>query len=161
MSDSDTLCAQFTAHVGSCFGKMFEQRSFELADCVCLRDGRECTAIYQSPEARLLAELSDGQFTILLGSPDAPFPGGVYIDRAGQSGWYALFLLAEFKSGQQVYPKKVVQRIWNGEIDPYRFEADLFERWADQILHMFEATQEQSWRAAFRRYFGYPDRENR
>ncbi len=157
MSDSDTLCAQFTAHVGSCFGKMFEQRSFELADCVCLHDGRECTALYQSPGSRLLAELSDGQFTILLGSLDAPFPGGVYIDRAGQSGWYALFLLAEFKSGQRVYPRKVVQRIWNGEIDPYRFEADLFERWADRLLPMFEATQEQSWRAAFRRWYERPE----
>lgn len=161
MTGSVTLCAQFTAHVGSCFGKMFEQRSFEPADCLCLRDGRECTALYRSPAASLLAELSDGAFHILLGPPDAPFPGGTYIDHAGQSGWYALFLLVEFKSGQQIHTKKVLKRFLDGELDPYRFEADLFGRWADRILPMFEAAQEQSWRAEFRRYFGYPDRENR
>lgn len=161
MTGSDIHCTQFTALVNSYFGESFKRRSFDLADCVCLRDGRECTALYRSPAASLLAELSDGALYILFGSPDAPFPSGTYIDHAGQSGWYALFLLAEFKSGQQVYPKKVVQRIWNGEIDQYRFEADLFERWADRILPMFEAAQEQSWRAAFRRYLGFPDRENR
>ena len=158
MSDSDTLCAQFTAHVGSYFGKMFEQRSFEPADCVCLRDGRECTALYRSPAASLLAELSDGAFHILLGLPDAPFPGGTYIDHAGQSGWYALFLLVEFKSGRQIYTEKVAQRFLDGELDPYRFEADLFERWADRILPMFGTSQEQRWRVDFsagRRIFGH------
>lgn len=161
MTGSEPHCAQFTAHVGSYFGKMFEQRSFEPADCVCLRGGRECTALYRSPAASLLAELSDGGFYILLGSADAPFPGGIYIDHAGRSGWYALFLLVEFRSGQQIHTKKVLKRFLDGEIDQYRFEADLFERWADRILPMFEVAQEQSWRAAFRRYFGFPDRENR
>lgn len=161
MTSSDTHCAHFTDLISTYFGGSFKNRSFEPADCLCLRDGRECTALYRSPAASLLAELSDGAFHILLGSADAPFPGGTYIDHAGQSGWYALFLLVEFRSGQQIHTKKVVQRFQNGELDPYRFEADLFGRWADRILPMFEAAQEQSWRAEFRRYFGFPDRENR
>lgn len=161
MTDLYRSCAQFSALVNSYFKESFERRSFEPADCLCLRDGRECIALYRSPAASLLAELSDGAFHILLGPPDAPFPGGTYIDHAGQSGWYALFLLVEFRSGQQIHTKKVLKRFLDGELDPYRFEADLFERWADQILPMFGAAQEQSWRTAFRRYFGYPDRENR
>jgi hypothetical protein len=108
----------------------------------------------------LLVELSDGAFHVLLGSLDAQFPGGNYIDYAGQSGWYALFLLVEFRSGQRVYTEKVVQRIWSAELDPYRFEADLFAQWADRVLPMFELAQEQSWRAEFRRYYGHPERDN-
>lgn len=158
---SDALCAEFTAHIGSYFGEVLEKRSFDLVDCLCLYDGRECSALYQSSGTRLLVELSDGAFHVLLGSLDAPFPGGISLDYAGQSGWYALFLLAEFKSGQRVYTEKVVQRVWSGEIDPYRFEADLFAHWADRLLPMFGAAQEQGWRADFRRYYGHPEGENR
>lgn len=152
MIASDALCTEFTTHIGSYFGEMFNKHSFDLVDCLCLHDGRECSALYQSPAARLLAELSDGAFHVLLGSLDAPFPGGISIDYAGQSGWYALFLLVEFKSGHRVYTETVVQRIQSGAIDPYRFEAGLFARWAERILPMFEVAQEQTWRSEFRRY---------
>lgn len=134
MTEPCDLCAEFVARVNACFGEMFDRHSFALVDCLCSHDGRECSAMYQSPTARLLAELSDGAFHILLGSLDAPFPGSNSIDHAGRSGWHALFLLVELKSGRRVYTEKVIQRIWHGELDPYRFEADLFSRWADRLL---------------------------
>lgn len=153
LTTSPDLCAEFVARINAYFGEMFARHSFALADCLCLHDGRECSALYQSPGARLLVEFSDGAFHVLLGSLDAPFPGGISLDYAGQSGWYALFLLAEFKSGRRVYTEKVVQRIWSGKIDPYRFEADLFSRWASRVLPLFAATQEQPWQTAFRRRY--------
>ena len=151
------LCAEFVARVNAYFGEMFARHSFALADCLCRRGGRECIAMYQSPTARLLAELSDGAFHILLGSLGAAFPGGNAVDHAGRSGWYALFLLVEFKDGRRVYTEKIIRQIWRGELDPYRFEADLFSRWASRVLPLFAGTQEQPWQTAFRRRYAHPE----
>ena len=146
-------CAAFIAYVRSYFEDLLQKHAFGLVECLCLHEGRECTALYQSPRQRLLFELSDGAFHVLIGSLTAPFPGGNQIDHAGRTGWYALFLLVEFKSGRRVYTEKLIQQIWNAQVDPYRFEASLLAQWGDRVLPMFEPHQEEKWREEFRGCF--------
>ncbi len=155
MTDSDAFCAGFIAYAHPYFAEIFEKHGFTLGECLCQHDGRECIAMYQSPRLRLLLELADGAFHVLLGSLTAPFPGATAIDHAGRGGWYALFLLVESKSDRRVYSERLIQQIWRGEVDPYRFEAGLLGQWADGILPLFEPNQEQGWRVEFkRRYAG-------
>lgn len=157
MTDFDPLCTRYIAQINSHFAKIFEKRSFDLAGCFCEHGGRECRAFYQSSTTRLTLDLSDGEFTVLVGSLDTPFIEASAIDRFGAMGWYPVFLLAEFKNGKRVYTEKVVQQIWSGKIDQYRHEAELFDHWADQLLPMFTAGQEPGWRADFRRYYDRPE----
>lgn len=154
MTDLEPLCARYIAQVNSHFIRIFEKRSLHLADCFCEYGGRECRAFYQSTTFRLTLDFSDGEFTVLVGSTDTPFVEASAIDRFGATGWYPVFLLAEFKSGKRVYTERIVQQIWSGKIDQYRYEAELFDRWADQLLPMFAAGQESSWRADFQLFAG-------
>lgn len=156
MADLEPLCIRYTAQINSHFAKIFNKHSFDLVGCFCEHGGRECRAFYQSSASRLTLEFSDGEFTVLVGSLDTKFIEASAIDRFGATGWYPVFLLAEFKNGKQVYTEKLVQQIENGKTDQYRHEAELFDRWADQLLPMFAAGQESSWRAHFRRYYDRP-----
>ena len=147
------LCAEFSAAVSAAFAEVFARYAFALVDCLCLHEGRECTALYRSPRLGVLLELADGAFHVWLGAQTAPFPGGVALDPAGASGWYPLHLLVEFRCGRRVYTLPRVRAIQCGTADPYQFEAELLAAWVERLLPLFETQSAEPWRVAFRRWY--------
>ena len=152
-NEATSDCLSFVGLVGNTFQDLFNRYGLVFCDCDCQRDGRECVALYRNAQHRVLLQLSDGDFAMLIGDATASFPGPYYVDRAGADGWYAMFLLVELLGGHRVWTPKRVKQFWRGELDQYRFEAELFAEWADRLLLLFEPDHDQSWREEFHRRF--------
>ncbi|MFZ2488086.1 MAG: hypothetical protein WAZ19_08170 [Anaerolineae bacterium] len=153
MAESDAQCLRFISKIRDYFEVTLEAHQFVLTECSCMRGGRECVAMYEAPFVRLLVVLSDGSVSVLLGATVAAFPGPNYVDPMGRTGWYMLSLLSELKSEKRVWTEERLQQFWRGELDAYRFEAELFAEWADRLLPLFEPNHDQSWREEFHRRF--------
>ena len=157
MEDLDQECARFVSTIHFYFEAALRANHFTLNECLCQRDGRECVAMYQSFCNRLLVVLSDGSVSVLLGTDTADFPGPNAVDPMGRGGWYIVSLLVEMQTGQPVWTEKRLQQFWRGELDAYRFEADLFGEWADRLLPLFAPDHDTSWRDQFHLRFRDPE----
>ena len=149
MNESAEFLAQLSPH----FAPLLAKYNFVNVDTSCEHGGRECVAFYESPAQRMILELSDGGFYVLLGTSETAFPApNIVIEHDGKSGWYALFLLVEFISGTKVITEEYLQKLWRDEVDQVQFKADLLAQWADTILPMFVDAQNAPWRQDFAAY---------
>lgn len=145
-------CSDFVEQTEKLYGEMLAQHGFRPVRCTSERGGRECLLLLESDVLRLLFVRSDGAETCELGSLGAQFPeGGLYSQ--GDSGWYNVISLLEFKTGKKLLTQRRLDKFLEGKDDYFAWQAELLSENADMLFELFRAENEVTWRDEFRNYY--------
>ncbi|HEX8597824.1 MAG TPA: hypothetical protein VF952_04835 [Chloroflexia bacterium] len=74
----------------------------------------------------------------------------IYLD--GETGWYSMLFLLEFRTGTKLLTRNRIDRIWAGELDSFEWQASLLEKHAEALFQMFAPGVPQTWRDGFARF---------
>lgn len=145
-------CSDFVDLTERSFGEILEQYGFQPVRCWSERGGRECLLMLESEIGRLLFERSDGSENCTLGSLEAEFPqSGLH--GQGESGWYHVVSLLEFKTGKKLLTRRRRDRFIEGKEGYFAWQAELLSQNADMLFAQFREGNEKTWREEFRKYY--------
>jgi hypothetical protein len=145
-------CSDFVELTEKRFGDLLERHGFRPVRCTSDRGGRECLLLLESDSSRMLFVRSDGADNCTLGSLQAEFPeGGLHEE--GESGWYHVISLIEFKTGKKLLTRRQMDRFFEGKGDYFTWQAELLSENADMLFGLFREGQEQTWRDEFLQYY--------
>jgi hypothetical protein len=138
-------CDFFVDKVQRHLGDLLARYEFRSVQCEADRGGRECTWMLESHRCRLLFTLSDGAEDCSIGKVDTPFPGKVSFYLNGELGWYNTLWLIELRAGKQLLTRKLIKRLWQGELEYLAWLAPLLEQWMPELIGMFDLQAELTW----------------
>jgi len=145
-------CSDFVKLTGRRFGGILERYGIRPVRCWSERHGRECLLMLESESSRLLFERSDGSENCTLGSLEAEFPeSGLH--GQGESGWYHVVSLLEFKTGRKLLTRRRMDGFFEGKGDYFTWQAELLTKNADMLFGLFRGGNERTWRDEFLRYY--------
>jgi len=145
-------CGDFVELTARRFGGVLERYGFQPVRCWSERHGRECLLLLESESSRLLFERSDGAENCTLGSLEAQFPeSGLH--GQGESGWYHVVSLLEFKTGKKLLARRRRNAFLDGKEDYFAWQAELLADNAEMLFGLFREGNEKSWRDEFLQYY--------
>jgi hypothetical protein len=146
-------CTPFVERVLRAYEPLLTQYGFKFADCTSERGGRECAAMYTSPEAKLLFVLTDGALATAISDRDTPFPpGGWSGGDDGEAGWYSVVGLIEYIDGKKLMTRKLMDEVARGKRDYFTWEAGLTNAAMGRLLGLFTPDNQRSWQSDFANY---------
>ncbi len=145
-------CSDFVELTERNYGKILNRYGFRPLKCSSERGGRECLLMVESDSSRMLFVRSDGSNNCGLGSLGAEFPAGGF-DSYGETGWYHVVTLLEFKTGKKLLSRRRLNRFLEGKDDYFAWQADLLSKNAEMLFELFRDENEKAWRDEFLRYY--------
>jgi hypothetical protein len=106
----------------------------------------------ESDTGRLLFVRSDGADNCTLGSSEAGFPeSGLHEE--GESGWYHVVSLVEFKTGKKLLTRRRMDKFFEGKGDYFAWQAELLSANAEMLFGLFRPGADPGWRDDFAEYY--------
>jgi len=145
-------CSDFVESTERSYGDILEHHGFRPVKCSAEHDGRECLLMLESDSLRLLFVRSDGAETCELGPVNAEFPeGGLH--GQGDSGWYNVISLLEFKTGKKLLTRRRLDRFLEGKEDYYAWQADMLSENVEMLFDLFRDGNEKTWKDEFLEFY--------
>jgi hypothetical protein len=145
-------CKDFVELTERSYGKILERYGFRPLKCSSEHDGRECRLMLESDRLRLLFMRSDGSETCELGSLEAEFPVGGF-DFHGDSGWYNMLTLLEFKTGKKLLTRRRLDKFRENKPEYYAWQAEVLSENAEKLFDLFRVGNEKTWKNEFLKFF--------
>ena len=137
-------CESFIAETEQLFAATLVRFRFERVTFVKGAGAADCQAMYESPLGRLLFFLCDGCANVCLGTRRAAFHAARPFVQPGEGGWYHLVALAEIAAGGPLLTPQLQQRILEGRLSYYQWQATLLAERAEALFSLLDPASESA-----------------
>jgi len=145
-------CGDFVELTDKHYGDILRLHGLLPVRCSAEHGGRECLLMLESDRLRVLFMRSDQVETCELGSLGAEFPVGG-LDVYGDSGWYNVITLLEFKGGKKLLTRRRITQFAQDKPGYFAWQAELLSKNAETLFGLFEQGREQTWKDEYLRFF--------